>query len=322
MRIKRIKKARGRPPVSPVVWSLICDEVQSHPGELRKVLAYELENKIKLKGEVPPTQQTLIKLISKARNSESSPEDYPWHIDAFDKCPVPADALPVILEIQKHIDRNLSIRVVKWLARIYVVLKGKQFLEGNKLFYCLYCYLWASMYANRERVSEISKSFGTPISFDSSDLDVGLLDDNPLSLLAKPLVLDLLSEAVVWLIGAEENVVSKEQKEHFGILLAQRFEEALIGHSLVGFESGKPGAAEAWLLYVFCIYNALKSGYFEGLSKEEAETLLLQIRKTLPEFWEAYRQSNQDSESYSGKLKSLADKHRKIWETLKVKKEG
>jgi len=316
------KKARGRPPVSPVVWSLICNEVQSHPEELRKVLAYELEKKIRLKGEVPPTNQTLIKMISKARNSESSPEDYPWHLDAFDKCPVPADALPVILEIQQHIDKNLSIRLVKWLTRLYVVLREKQFLKGNELSYCLYCYLWASMYANREKISEISKSFGTPISFDSSDLDAGLLDDNLFSLPAKPLVSDLLSEAVVWLIGAEENVVSKEQKEHFAILLAQRFEEALIGHSLVGSESGKPGAAEAWLLYVFCIFDALKSGYFEGLSKEEAETLLLKIRKTLPEFWEAYRKSNQDSESYTSKLKSFADKHRKIWDTLKVKKEG
>ncbi len=294
-RIKVIKQKRGRPRVSTVVWSLICDEVWHHPEETRKALAAEIERKLKLKGEASPTQQTLLKMITKARYSESSPEDYLWHLDAFDKYPVPADVLPIILEIQKHIDKNLSIRLVKWLTRLYVVLRERKFLKGNESLYCFYCYLWASMYADHEKISEVSKSFGTPISFDSTDLDAGLLDDNPFSLPTKPFVLDLLSTGVSWSIGADEDVLSEEQKEHWGMLLAQKIEEALIGHNLGGSESGKPGAGKAWLFYLSNIINAFRLRYFEGLSKEEVENFLLQIRKALPEFLEASLQADHDS---------------------------
>lgn len=303
--------------MSPVVWNLICYEVQSRPEELRKVLAFELEKKIRLQGEVPPTSQTLIKMISKARNSESSPEDYPWHLDAFDKYPVPADALPLILEIQKHINKNLSIRLVKWLTRLYVALKGNQFLRGNELLYHLYCYLWASMYADREKISEISKSFGTPISFDSSDLDAGLLDGDPFSAPLKPFVLDYLSTFLVWLAGAEENVVSKKEKEHTGVLLAQRMEEALIGHNFGELEQGTPHAGVAWLFYVDHIIQAVRQGYLVDFSKDEIETFLLQLRKKLPEFMEVYCQSSGDLKSFSDKF----DKMQKMWGSLKVKKE-
>jgi hypothetical protein len=316
-RIKGTKQKRGRPPISPVVWSLIRDEVQRHPEKLRKELADELENEITLKGQVPPTRQTLIKLISKARNRNvgSSPEDDLWHLDAFDECAIPADALPVILEIQKHIDKNLSIRLVKWLTRLYMVLKGRQFLKGNELFYCLYCYLWASEYADREKVSEISRSLGTPISFDSSDLDVGLLDDNPLSPPLKPYVLDLLDTGVLWLAGADESVVGKVEKEHFGMSLAEKIEEALIGHNLGGSESGGALAGVIWLVYVSLIIRALKRGYFFGLSNEETEAQLERLRQGVPEEFDSLHQSG-------GDLKSFFHKEMKMWESLRIKKEG
>lgn len=281
-RIKVIKKARGRPRVSTEVMSLIREEVQRHPEKLRKELASDLESKIRLKGMVPPTPQTLFKLISKSRNAKSSPEDYPWHLDAFEKCSVPADALPVILDIQRQIDKNLSIRQVKWLTRIYLVLKRRQFLKTNEYFYCLYCYLWATIYSDRENISEISKSFGTQVPFNTSDLDAGLSDDNPLSLPLKPFVWDLVSTGIFWLAGAGQNVVSKEEKEHFGILLAQKLEETLIGRNLGGSDSGKPEAGALWLIYVSQIIEAGRRGYLVSLSKDEIEALLLQLREETP----------------------------------------
>jgi hypothetical protein len=315
---KRGNMERAR--ISPQTRKFIIDSALKS-NEPREYLATKLQERISAQGEMAPSEDTLKKMISKAHNSGSSTEDYIWHLDSFAECPVPADALPLILEIQKDIDKNLSIRLVKWLTRIYLTLKGRQFLKENELFYRFYCYLWASIYADREKISEISISLDTPISFNTSDLDAGLLDDNPLSTPIKPFVLDLLTTGVVWLAGADEKVVSKEQKEHFGVLVTQKIEEALIGHTLGGSESGKPLADKIWLQYLGFILYALKAGYFFNLSKEETETLLLRIREALPTFWDAYRQSNQGAQQYIDILKSSFEKYQQIWDTLKIRKE-
>jgi len=159
----------------------------------REALADSLLEIIKkdFKNEVPPSRDTIIKLISKARNTEHSFLDEPWHLGLLGKFHdqgIPdfnADAVYAILKVQywcrsqaaenyrksslgkKSQIKNgltmlypvLSIRQAKWVAVLH------RFVEDDL------SWLWMAsfQYSYQEIISDISKT-----DFDASLLDNAL----------------------------------------------------------------------------------------------------------------------------------------------------
>lgn len=124
-----MSKKRGRPGIKPQVKQLIFDRATKNKGTPRLALAVELKKLIEEMGELPPTEETMIRLISQARNREPNPLDSPWSLISVEKYPnlFPAESLPYILRAWVHVRENLeitfTIRQAKWVARLYTVIK-------------------------------------------------------------------------------------------------------------------------------------------------------------------------------------------------------
>lgn len=320
--MKTNKTERTRANLSPEDRRYVTE--QSLSSQLsREKLADKLIGEITDKAGKHPQVETLKKMISAARNHESSFEESPWQLGVLHDHPgdieysIPPEALQIILEIQKNIYKNITVREVKWLTRIYKVLKGQpvpQFARNNEWWYYFNCYIWSSMYADREQVAGIS---GT--SCDTSSLDSGLLEDAS-SIISKPvnqlnedyanIFMDYIGKVLQFLMGANSTFVDAKQKEELGKKLAQTFEIALTGHSLRDFsEHESPGAGLAWLLYASFLVSAIRMGVFYRCSQDKSEVIILKLREKLPEFFEAYKQG---SESF---LKTAP----KIWDSIKPK---
>ena len=84
--------------------------------------------------EAIPARDTLVKMISKARNDD--PEDWPWRVATLADSDIAPEALPAVMRswawALEH-DTPLTIRQVKWMARLYYVLKDKDVDFPNSL---------------------------------------------------------------------------------------------------------------------------------------------------------------------------------------------
>jgi len=132
----------------------------------REIVANILRREIRQSGERPPTQETLKRAISKARNQPESPLDKPWHLGLLTKIrdhleyQISPETIPLLLEVlekQKMFTRHrgITIRQALWISRLQKVVIDKDDL-------------WeiAWHYAFNERISEIS---GT--EFNTSNYD-------------------------------------------------------------------------------------------------------------------------------------------------------
>ena len=84
-------------------------------NEKREVLALTLIDEIERKypREIPPVEETVIKLISKARNHEKSPLDKPWslavlnRLHEFNIFGINSEAIEYILKVQCYVDNDI-----------------------------------------------------------------------------------------------------------------------------------------------------------------------------------------------------------------------
>ena len=141
----------------------------------RLTLALELQGLIREMGEVVPSEDTLVKMISKARNRKIEPIDKPWHlgtlgsedhsIGSVDYSITPA-ALPMVVEVKRrYVD--LTIREALWISRLSALaaaLNREQPGSPGEMLQRLY--LWAMVYAAEERVCKVAN-----LDFDTSVLD-------------------------------------------------------------------------------------------------------------------------------------------------------
>jgi hypothetical protein len=137
----------------------------------REDLARDLIAQItqKFPKEVPPAEETVIKLISKYRNRERPALDRPWSLGEMDTMPelsMDAESINYVLKARSHAGKEgfpipLTFRQAKWISRLYRV-------TGKNL-----AFLWFSsfVYANYEIVCEMA---GTV--FNTRRLDSALLD--------------------------------------------------------------------------------------------------------------------------------------------------
>jgi len=159
------KRRPGRgPKISNEVRRLIIGQaIHDSKNMPRRALAVRLQDIIEKMGEISPSEDTLVKMISEARNKQPSELDQPWSIGACDEYNIPPDIIPILISLQKLKDKDqgesrlwkMTIREARWVARLFPVaepLVNKAFTDEESSLWWLS--LIVSSYMQRERVSE------------------------------------------------------------------------------------------------------------------------------------------------------------------------
>jgi len=164
-KIRPIKRKRAKK-MLPIINMLITSRALSKPEKKRELLADELIEYIKKQfpKEIPPVLETVVKKISKARNS-SRDEDKPWHLSTLDDYPISSKTIAQIFELKTQGLQMLTIRDAEWLDRLSSIPLPLDILSRL-----------AQLLSLNERYSEISKI----------DFDTGSWEKSIESLLENP----------------------------------------------------------------------------------------------------------------------------------------
>lgn len=124
---------RRGPKIRPRIRGLIHLRALEEPRLPRDAVALHLRDEIERMGEIPPSEETLIKMISRERNRETNPLDEPWSLGVLSKYKndFPSEIVPVLIEIEKlqmyssyeTPKERLTIRHAQWIARLYHLIK-------------------------------------------------------------------------------------------------------------------------------------------------------------------------------------------------------
>jgi hypothetical protein len=173
------RRRPGRGPKIPneVRQLIISQAIYDSKTMPRRALAIRLQELIERMGEVSPTEDTLARMISEARNKQPNELEKPWSIGACSQYNIPSDIIPILIKIQKLKvveDKEgslgeITIREARWIARLYPavepLISKSAFDDDRKLLWLLFI---ADNYAQRERVSEqMNEQYPN-----TSDLDV------------------------------------------------------------------------------------------------------------------------------------------------------
>ena len=174
--MNRKRPGRG-PKISNEVRRLIIGQsIHDSKNMPRRALAIRLQDIIEKMGEISPTEDTLAKLISEARNQQPNELDQPWSIGANTQYNIPPDIIPILIRIQgsrapdhrKDALGEITIREAKWFTLLFPVadpLVNKTLIDDYGRLWLLS--LIISCYVQRERVSEqMNEQYP-----DTSDLD-------------------------------------------------------------------------------------------------------------------------------------------------------
>ncbi|MFH0768301.1 MAG: hypothetical protein V1932_01880, partial [Chloroflexota bacterium] len=159
------KRRPGRgPKISNEVRRLIIGQaIHDSKNMPRRALAVRLQDIIEKMGEISPSEDTLVKMISEARNKQPSELDQPWSIGACDEYNIPPDIIPILISLQKLKDKDqgesrlwkMTIREARWVARLYPVAEPViDRLFKNEEGSLWWLSLIVNGYVQRERVSE------------------------------------------------------------------------------------------------------------------------------------------------------------------------
>jgi hypothetical protein len=169
-KMNKIKRGRGRPAIFPWIRDLIIIEARHSRNVAPKALAISIMKDIEARGEIPPTEETLIKKIGEARKYNEL--DEPWSIAASVRFGIQPEASKYLFDIWRYslvIDRPISIRQARWV--IYLRSLFSSISTGNLHSDKVNEYLWlirqSWLYSVREQISEIMKEE----NFDSLDFD-------------------------------------------------------------------------------------------------------------------------------------------------------
>ena len=160
-----VRKRTGRgPKISTEVRQLIISQaIHDSKTMPRRALAVRLQELIERMGEVSPTEDTLVRMISEARNKQPSELEKPWSIGACAYYNIPPDIIPILIKIQKlkalenkeGSPGEITVRESRWIVRLYPavepLISKSAFDDDRKLLWLLFI---AGSYAQRERVSE------------------------------------------------------------------------------------------------------------------------------------------------------------------------
>ena len=154
------KTGRG-PKISLEIRRLIIGQaIHDNKNMPRRALAVRLQELIERMGEISPTEDTLARIISEARNQQPSELDQPWHIGICAQHDIPPSIIPELFKLQefkvshKNEDSSLTIREAQWATRLFPAaqsLVDKLFTDeyGQQALFSII----VSCYVQREKVS-------------------------------------------------------------------------------------------------------------------------------------------------------------------------
>ena len=173
------KRRPGRgPKISREVRQLIISQaIHDSKTMPRRALAVRLQELIERMGEVSPTEDTLARMISEARNKQPSELEKPWSIGACAQYNIPPEIIPILIKIQKlkAVEDEegslgeITIREAKWIAQLCQAAEPliSKLAVGDDRRLLLLLFI-ANSYVQRERVSEqINEQYPN-----TSDLDM------------------------------------------------------------------------------------------------------------------------------------------------------
>jgi hypothetical protein len=106
---------------------VVAEEALRNRREPREAVAVRIETYLEARSEMAPQRDTLLKMISEFRR-QTDPLDRPWSVSSLPNFEIPADALPKVMEAwayQIRNDSSLTVREVRWIARLHQVLKHR-----------------------------------------------------------------------------------------------------------------------------------------------------------------------------------------------------
>lgn len=150
--------------ISPRIRALIRLRALEEPRLPRDVAAMHLIDEIRHMGLIAPTEDTLMKMISRERNREPDPLDGPWslgvckeHKDGFRP-----EIIPRLIELQKFLMRDdwegpkvLTVRQAQWVARLHDLVKEICITRYPDSEYLWIVWVVADMYATWGQMQEI-----------------------------------------------------------------------------------------------------------------------------------------------------------------------
>jgi hypothetical protein len=158
--LNKEKTGRG-PKISLEIRRLIIGQaIHDNKNMPRRALAVRLQELIEKMGEISPTEDTLARIISEARNQQPSELDQPWNIGVCADYDIPPEIIPELFNLQKFKASHkkegslLTIREAQWVTRLYPAAQS----IVNKLFTDEYGQqalfsIIVSCYVQREKVS-------------------------------------------------------------------------------------------------------------------------------------------------------------------------
>ena len=152
--------SRGKRLTKPVI-DLVARESAASPETDRRALAARLQHRIGLMQEVPPSRETLVKMISGFRNCATDDADRPWTLAESVAEGFPPDATPTLLTMWRYchaLGKPFSVRQAKWAVYLRTVISSTTELVD-----------WADLYATHEKAHALRN-----VPFDSSDADAAL----------------------------------------------------------------------------------------------------------------------------------------------------
>lgn len=258
------KTGPGRgPKISSEVRRLIISEaIHDSKNMPRRALAVRLQDLIEKMGDVSPTEDTLAKMISEARNQQPSELDEPWSIGACAQYDIPAGIVPVLMKIEKlRASQNkdgfgeITIREAQWVARLFPVAEPLiNRIVNDDESRPWWLSLIVSSYVLREKLSE---QMNEPYP-NTADLD-GLYFSNE----------DPFSDAS---IIAWWSMIPPEYRE---VILDAVEQERLITHEDIKRNKGRPLSEEEAKMINDC-FDILKSGGLNALSEFVRQSHLAQ----------------------------------------------
>ena len=245
------RTGRG-PNISSEVKRLIIGQaIHDSKNMPRRALAVRLHDLIERMGEISPTEDTLARMISEARNKQPSELDQPWSIGACSQYNILPDIIPILIRLQKlkaiydegESPGNITIREARWVARLYPVAEPViDRLFKNEEGSLWWLSLIVNGYVQRERVSEqMSEQYPN-----TSDLDrlyfasENFLSDEALESWWGTLPLEY-QQAIVNAIEQERPILHEDIKRHKGRALSDE-ETKMINDCLDILKSGGPVA--------------------------------------------------------------------------------
>lgn len=112
------------PKISQTLRRTIRKAALEDPKKDRTLLAIELREK--LPGR-PPSEETLVKMISEARNNSIDDRDKVWSLVSLPQYPMPPEAIPYVLRVWAWAiekDDPITIREALWVARLYSIFEA------------------------------------------------------------------------------------------------------------------------------------------------------------------------------------------------------